>query len=181
VLLLRARAVRCLPVHLRIYAIIIFSRLPRSYVKWIGTLANLDEQIIDVLKYIRKGTWSYIAGSPQHHRLLQASARDLGLPAAWGDPTVVPAYGGSIANEAWKKLGLFNRPSVGGIPCEILHAEVGSSLGLTSSCTANACLRTLKGFVEALAIYLPVRISYFLPSTNEAKIFESRCTFYLFY
>ena len=132
-------------------------------------MANLDERIIDALKYIRKGTWSYIAGSPQHHRLLQASARDLGLPAAWGDPTVVPAYGGAIANEAWKKLGLFNRPSVGGIPCEILHAEVGSSLGLTSSCTANASLRTLKGFVEALAIYLPVGISYFPPSTNEVK------------
>ncbi|KIM48196.1 hypothetical protein M413DRAFT_224411 [Hebeloma cylindrosporum] len=135
-------------------------RLPRSYVKWINTLANLDGRIIDVLKHIRKGTWSYIAGSPQHHRLLQASAVDLGLPAAWGDPTVLPAYGGSIANEAWKKLGVFNRPGVGGIPCEILHAEVGSSLGLTSSCTANASLRTLKGFVEALAIYLPV---HFLP------------------
>jgi len=139
-------------------------------VKWINTLANLDGRVIAVLKYIREGTWSYISGSPQHHRLLQASARDLGLPAAWGDPTVVPAYGGSIANQAWKKLGLFNRPGVGGIPCEILHAEVGSSLGLTSSCTANAGLRTFKGFVDALAIYLPVSILSFRSTTRCDKL-----------
>ena len=169
--LLRATEVRHLSIHVgsvhEFMRHFFLSRLPRSYVKWINTLANLDERIIDVLKFIRKGTWSYITGSPQHHRHLQASARDLGLPAAWGDPTVVPAYGGSIANEAWKKLGLFNRPGVGGIPCEILHGEVGSSLGLTSSCTANASLRVFKGFTEALAIYLPVSKPSVPPSTNE--------------
>jgi hypothetical protein len=134
-------------------------RLPRSYVKWINTLAGLDHRIITVLQRIRDGSWSYISGSVHHKQLLQDSALNTGLPPAWGDPSVVPAYGGAIADEAWKKLGVTNRPGVGGIPCELLHREVGSALGLESSCTANAGLRTLKGFMDALAIYLPVRIS----------------------
>ncbi|KAH9486928.1 hypothetical protein JR316_0000994 [Psilocybe cubensis] len=133
-------------------------RLPRSYVRWINTLANLDGRIVDVLQYIRAGTWSYITGSPAHASLLQASARELGLPASWGDPVSIPAYGGPAATAAWKKMGVKSRAGVGGIPCEVLHGRVGSSLGLTGSCTANASLRMLKGFSEALAIYLPVHI-----------------------
>ncbi|KAF8973929.1 hypothetical protein BDZ97DRAFT_1912380 [Flammula alnicola] len=135
-------------------------RLPRSYVKWINTLANLDGRIVTVLQHVRAGTWSYLTGSTLHGRLLQGSAQDLGLPPAWGDPSALPAYGGAVANEVWKNLGVKNRRGVGGIPCEILHQEVGSSLGLTGSCTVNASLRVLKGFAEALAIYLPV---HFLP------------------
>ncbi|KDR84996.1 hypothetical protein GALMADRAFT_309287 [Galerina marginata CBS 339.88] len=135
-------------------------RLPRSYVKWISTLANLDGRIVQVLQHVRAGKWSYLSGSPLHSGLLQASAMDLGYPALWGDPTVLPAYGGSVANETWKVLGIRSRPGVGGLPCEVLHGKVGSSLGLTESCTANACLRAMTGFTEALAIYLPV---HFLP------------------
>ncbi|KAF4623335.1 hypothetical protein D9613_001812 [Agrocybe pediades] len=135
-------------------------RLPRSYVKWINTLANLDGRIVDVLQYIRAGTWSYITGSPMHSDLLQKSAQELGLPQSWGNPSAIPARGGAKATEIWKQLGVHSRPGVGGIPCELLHAEVGSSLGLTSSCTANAALRFLTGFKQALAIYLPV---HFLP------------------
>lgn len=97
-----------------------------------------------------------MTGSRLHSNLLQESAKDIGLPAAWGDPSAIPAYGGALATAAWKKLGLKTRQGVGGIPCELLHREVGSSLGLTSSCTANASLRMFKGFTEALAIYLPV-------------------------
>jgi len=101
-----------------------------------------------------------------HSELLQNSARDLGLPPSWGNPSAIPAYGGTKATDTWRKLGLHTRPGVGGIPCELLHAEVGSSLGLTSSCTANAALRFLTGFKQALAIYLPVRpysLSSFAP------------------
>ncbi|PPQ80833.1 hypothetical protein CVT25_001958 [Psilocybe cyanescens] len=133
-------------------------RLPRSYVKWISTLANLDGRIIDVLQYIRAGTWSYITGSALHSSHLQTSATDLGLPAAWGDPVAIPAYGGAAATANWEKLGLKTRPGVGGMPCEVIHGQVGASLGLTGSCTANAGLRMFKGFTEALAIYLPVHI-----------------------
>jgi len=135
-------------------------RLPRSYVKWINALANLDGRIKKTLQYIREGSWSYFTGSPNHNFVLQGAATELGYSGSWADPSLLPAYGGAIANEAWKKLGVTSRPGVGGIPCEILHARVGSSLGLQASCTANAALRLSKGFVDALAIYLPV---HFLP------------------
>ncbi|KAF9056165.1 hypothetical protein BJ165DRAFT_1522108 [Panaeolus papilionaceus] len=135
-------------------------RLPRSYVKWINTLANLDGRIIDILQAIRAGNWSYITGSTARGHLLQDSAQSLGYPRSWGDPSVLPAYGGKVADEVWKKIGVSSRPGLGGIPCEVLHAEVGSSLGLQTSCTANAGLRALKGFTDALTIYLPV---HFLP------------------
>ncbi|KAF9481427.1 hypothetical protein BDN70DRAFT_974936 [Pholiota conissans] len=146
--------------HVSLSYILLPLKLPRSYVKWINTLSRLDGRIVTALQRIRDGSWSYISGSSLHAGLLQQSAIKMGLPSAWGDPNALPAYGGSIANEAWKALGITNRPGVGGIPCELLHQEVGTSLGLGSSCTANAALRTLKGFMDALAIYLPV---HFLP------------------
>ncbi|KAF8909027.1 hypothetical protein CPB84DRAFT_1766713 [Gymnopilus junonius] len=133
-------------------------RLPRSYVKWISTLANLDKRIILALQHIRTGKWSYVSGSPLYSGLLQDAARDVDLPVSWGDPNLLPAYGRAVADEAWKKLGVSSRSGVGGIPCEVLHRRVGFSMGLTQSCTANAVLRTLKGFTEALVIYLPVHL-----------------------
>ncbi|PPQ64375.1 hypothetical protein CVT26_002082 [Gymnopilus dilepis] len=133
-------------------------RLPRSYVKWINTLANLDKRIILALQHLRTGQWSYVSGSPLYSGLLQDAARDVGLPPSWGDPNQLPAYGRTVANEAWKRLGVTSRPGVGGIPCEVLHRNVGSAFGLTGSCTANAALRTLTGFTEALIIYLPVHV-----------------------
>ena len=124
--------------------------------KWINTLANLDKRIILALQHLRSGQWSYVSGSPLYSGLLQDAARDVGLPPSWGDPNQLPAYGRTVANEAWKRLGVTSRPGVGGIPCEVLHRNVGSAFGLTGSCTANAALRTLTGFTEALIIYLPV-------------------------
>lgn len=124
--------------------------------KWINTLANLDGGILSILQKLRGRTWSYINGSAEHANILQDTAKKLGLPRAWGDPTLVPAYGGAIGDQTWNKLGYANRPGLGGIPCELLHGEVGSSFGLQGSCTANAALRTFKGFTESLAIYLPV-------------------------
>lgn len=131
-------------------------RLPRSYVKWIYALANLDGRLITTLQYIRDGSWSYISGSPLHASLLRTTATKHGHPASWGNPNLLPAYGGAIADEAWKRLGVTSRPGVGGLPCEVLHASVGKGMGLNKSCTANAGFRTSKGFLDALAIYLPV-------------------------
>lgn len=131
-------------------------RLPRSYVKWIRTLANVDGSLIQTLQFIRAGTWSYRIGSPQHEHILQKSAQKLGLPASWGNPFVLPAYGGAIANTAWKSIDVHSRSSVGGLPCELVHGKTGTSLGLHQSCIANAGLRVLKAFLEALVIYLPV-------------------------
>ncbi|KAJ6604656.1 hypothetical protein DFH09DRAFT_1123413 [Mycena vulgaris] len=135
-------------------------RLPKSYVKWIRTLAGLDSRLLDTLRAIRAKEWSYIKGSPSHSHLLTSYARDLGRPAAWGDPSILPAFGGSRADEVWKQVGVTTRPGVGGLPCQMVHGKVGTSLGLEHSCTANAGLRGIKVLAEAIAIYLPVQ---FLP------------------
>lgn len=131
-------------------------RLPRSYVKWIATLANLDGRILQVLNLVKEGHWSYIRGSPLHSEVLSNFAKEMGYNTLWGDPSALPAYGGATANAAWKALGVNNRSGVGGLPCELVHGNVGSTLGLQGSCTANASLRAGKAFLEAIAIYLPV-------------------------
>ncbi|KAJ7783792.1 hypothetical protein DFH07DRAFT_997007 [Mycena maculata] len=135
-------------------------KLPRSYVKWINTLAGLDPRLLEALRVIRAKKWSYRTGSPSHSHLLTTYAQDLGHPAAWGDPSILPAYGGAQADKVWKELGLTTRAGVGGLPCQIVHGGVGSSLGLQHSCTANSGLRGAKVLLEAIAIYLPVQ---FLP------------------
>lgn len=96
--------------------------------------------------------------NPAYVDHLKSYATDLGHPALWADPTVLPAYGGASADTVWKTLSVTSRPGVGGLPCELVHAEVGTSLGLSHSCLANTGLRGMKAFVEAIAIYIPVRI-----------------------
>ena len=119
-------------------------------------MANLDGRIVQTLKLIREGHWSYLSGSASDRDILIGFSKDLGYNSSWGDPVALPAYGGAVANKAWKVLGVKNRPSVGGLPCELVHGSVGSSLGLDASCTANASIRGVMAFLEAIAIYLPV-------------------------
>ncbi|KAJ3535120.1 hypothetical protein NMY22_g6624 [Coprinellus aureogranulatus] len=135
-------------------------RLPRSYVKWINALASLDERIPEALRQIRFKSWSYIHGSRNHAELLHDCARDFGYPPTWGDPFALPAYGGEIANNTWKELGVTSRPGVGGLPCDLVHCGVGRRFGLEANCHANAALRGIKAFGQALLIYLPV---HFIP------------------
>ncbi|KAJ7932394.1 hypothetical protein B0H13DRAFT_2307568 [Mycena leptocephala] len=132
-------------------------RLPKSYVKWISALAGVDARLLEVLRLIRAKQWSYRTGSPSHSDLLRTYALDLGHPAAWGDPAILPAYGGAQADNVWKQFGLTSRPGVGGLPCQMVHGEVGASLGLEQSCTANTGLRGIRVFLKAIAIYLPVQ------------------------
>ena len=152
--------------------------MPRSYVKWIRTLANVDDPIIQTLQYIRAGTWSYRTGSPQHRHTLQKSSQKLGFPASWSDPCILPAYGGSIANAVWESIGVHSRPGVGGLPCEVVHGKAGVSLGLQQSCIANTGIRVLKAFLEALVIYLPV--SRIVSSTTFIHFNDTRCISYLY-
>ena len=142
--------------------------MPRSYVKWIRTLADVDAPIIQTLQYIRAGAWSYHTGSPEYGNILLKSTQKLGFPASWSNPSVLPAYGGSTANAVWKSIGVHSRPGVGGLPCEIVHGKIGASLGLQQSCAANTGMRVLKAFLEALVIYLPV--SRIISSTIRPKI-----------
>ena len=138
--------------------IILCVRLPRSYLKWIATLANLDERILHALRLLRDGRWSYINGSPSHSHVLRTFSKKLGYKSSWGDPAALPAYGGAVADAAWRSLEVKNRSGVGGLPCELVHGGVGSNLGLEGSCSANASLRGFTAFLEAIAIYLPASI-----------------------
>lgn len=151
-------------------------RLPSSYVKWIATLASLDGRILHALRLLRDGRWTYTNGSPSHSHILRMFSKELGYNASWGDPAALPAYGGAVADAAWKTLGVKTRPGVGGLPCELVHGGIGSNLGLENSCTANSSLRGLKAFVEAIAIYLPV---HFIPVllTRPRTLFQKQYTF----
>ncbi|OSX67574.1 hypothetical protein POSPLADRAFT_1064166 [Postia placenta MAD-698-R-SB12] len=130
-------------------------RLPRSYNKWIMTLANIDGRILTALRALRSGAWSYKRHHSTQPDLLSSHARDLGYPSMWGDVAQLPAYGGKEASAAWKRLGVSGRAGVGGIPCELVHGSVTGG-----SCTANTMIRGAEAFAEAFAIYLPV---HFLP------------------
>ncbi|CCL98957.1 uncharacterized protein FIBRA_00965 [Fibroporia radiculosa] len=131
------------------------SRLPRSYNKWIMTLANIDVRLLEALRAIRSGAWSYRRHVSVQPDLVSSISRTLGYPSAWGDPALLPAYGGVQANAVWKTLGVRGRNGLGGLPCELVHGTVTGG-----SCTANATIRGAQAFVEALALYLPV---HFLP------------------
>ncbi|KAH8120331.1 hypothetical protein DFH11DRAFT_54684 [Phellopilus nigrolimitatus] len=136
-------------------------RLPRSYVKWIRTMANVDDRLLEALRRIRAGTWSY--GAPASHTLLAPMAEGLGYASAWADPLQLPPIGGRQADKTWELLGVKGRAGVGGLPCEIVHGNVGSWLvpgGVGGNCFANVLARGAMGFFEALAIYAPV---HFLP------------------
>ncbi|KDQ63753.1 hypothetical protein JAAARDRAFT_29791 [Jaapia argillacea MUCL 33604] len=130
-------------------------RLPRSYVKWITTLADIDPRLLSTLRYLRSRTWSYTSGlaPPTDPYVFSSLSTSLGLPPSWGDPAVLPAFGGEAANEVWKRLGVEGRWGVGGAPCEIIHGGKDRK-----SCAGNAGRRGVKAFGEAFLIYLPVHI-----------------------
>ncbi|KAM5536190.1 hypothetical protein V8D89_010089 [Ganoderma adspersum] len=141
-------------------------RLPRSYIKWIMTLANIDPRILAALRAIRTGHFSYSNGFSNPPDLTASLSADLGYPAAWGDPRKLPAYGGPAADKVWKDLAVPNRHGIGGLPCEIVHGGVTGN-----SCTANAAIRGLHAFAEATAIYLPVHVLPIL-LTRPRKLLE---------
>jgi len=146
-------------------------------VTWIQRLSNLDPRIVETLRLRRTNKWTYGIGSSSNPSILGETYKDLGYPPSWGDPSVVPEYGGKLATEEWKNLGVKGREGVGGVPCEGLHylpsifGNTGENIVATElkrSCTANALLRMGRGFVDSTAIYLPVRypsvsILYFPP------------------
>lgn len=103
--------------------------------------------------------------------MLTSFAKELGYPEAWGDPTVMPVYGGQKANAVWEKLGMNNRRGVGGIPCELVHGRICEKMGLggwlNGSCLVDAGVRAIFAFLEAVAIYLPVEfLFHMLPIDN---------------
>ncbi|EIN13741.1 hypothetical protein PUNSTDRAFT_109923 [Punctularia strigosozonata HHB-11173 SS5] len=129
--------------------------LPKAYVKWISNLADIDDRLILALRFIRSGEWSYVRGSTptSHPKLVEDLAFKVGCPPAWGNPALLPAYGGPKANVIWRGLDVPGRACVGGLPCEIVHG--GEEM---HSCAVNAGRRGLRAFFDALKIYIPVHI-----------------------
>lgn len=115
------------------------------------SVANIDPRILGALRAIRSGDWSYVRGFASKPEMVTSLSRDIGYPPAWGDVSRLPAYGGPSAVAAWRELGVRTRGSLGGLPCELVHGGV-----VGSSCTANALVRGVYAFAEALALYLPV-------------------------
>jgi hypothetical protein len=116
----------------------------------------VDPRLIQTLRVIRSGQWSYFTGSPSHSHLITTMSQDLGYPASWGDPTLLPAVGGRTADAAWKMLGVKGRKGLGGVPCELVHGSIGVKTGVGNSCIANAGMRFVMAALKAIAIYLPV-------------------------
>ncbi|OBZ79774.1 hypothetical protein A0H81_01130 [Grifola frondosa] len=128
-------------------------RLPRSYNKWIMTMANIDPRLLTALRALRSDAFSYRKGLSSPPDLISSLASDLGYPPSWGEASLLPAYGGKQADAAWNILQVSNRRGVGGMPCEIVHGGMGGG-----SCTANAGIRGAQAFAEAVALYLPVHV-----------------------
>lgn len=126
----------------------------------ISSLASIDPRLSAALRAIREHAFSYVAGTTSlTPSLLSTLSQELGHPTSWGDPSLVPAYGGPKATEAWRALGASGRGGVGGIPCEIVHGKMRGLGAVGGSCTRNVAVRTTYAFVEALALYTPVFVS----------------------
>ncbi|KAL6237312.1 hypothetical protein BDW75DRAFT_204366 [Aspergillus navahoensis] len=113
-------------------------RLPRSYGKWIGEVAKVDERLIEALRRARRGVFVYGKDTGQAP-LLESMCKDFGWPTPWGDPArTIP------------------------IPCEMVH------MGCGPSCEKHALSRFLRTFKFACATYIPLQIAFRLRSMKSA-------------
>jgi len=78
------------------------SSLPPAYTQWITRLANMDTRLLEALRLLKSGKWSY--GSMVNRELLMNMSKDIGLPPNWGDPS------------QQKK-----------IPCQLIHSNLAVS------------------------------------------------------
>ncbi|KAK0198309.1 hypothetical protein F5146DRAFT_1158293 [Armillaria mellea] len=112
-------------------------RLPRSYVKWINALANVDARLLKALRMLKDGQWSYTQGYTADPAILETYASDLGSPRCMGEPVGTPL--------GWRSESRYHLEPVG-----------REESPRTGSCTANAGLRAAKALSQSMAIYLPV-------------------------
>lgn len=128
-------------------------RLPRSYGRWIAALGQVEPELLIALPALGREDWIYGQKSNKYPQLFDELCERLGVPATWGDPTIIPAFGGETANKVWLQLGVTNRAGVGGLPCELVHGGTH-----TSSCALNAFIRFRKSFFRCLPLYLPIHL-----------------------
>ncbi|KAL3489869.1 hypothetical protein BJX62DRAFT_148429 [Aspergillus germanicus] len=111
-------------------------RLPRSYGKWIGEVAKVDERLIEALRRARRNIFVYGKDTGQAP-LLESMCKDFGWPLEWGDPAkTIP------------------------IRCEMVH------MGCGSSCETHAVSRFVRTFKFACATYIPLQIAFRFRSMN---------------
>ncbi|KAL4785187.1 hypothetical protein BJX76DRAFT_325373 [Aspergillus varians] len=104
-------------------------RLPKSYGKWIGEVANVDERLIEALRRARRNIFVYGKDTGQAP-LLQSMCKDFNWPPEWGDPAkTIP------------------------IPCEMVH------MGCGPNCERHAVSRFIRTFTFASATYIPLQMA----------------------
>ncbi|KAL4777397.1 hypothetical protein BDW60DRAFT_213018 [Aspergillus nidulans var. acristatus] len=114
-------------------------RLPRSYGKWIGEVAKVDERLIEALRRARRGIFVYGKDTGQAP-LLESMCKDFGWPTPWGDPArTIP------------------------IPCEMVH------MGCGPSCEKHAVSRFLRTFKFACATYIPLQTAFRIRSMKSVE------------
>lgn len=103
-------------------------RLPRSYNRWIGGVAQVDPRLVEALRLARMGDFVY-GRETGHGALLESLCTDLNLPITWGNPKLtIP------------------------IPCEVVHSGPGPS------CHWHGVLRFARAFKFAFATYFPIQL-----------------------
>lgn len=128
-------------------------RLPGSYGRWIAALGQVEPELLIALPALGRKDWMYGQKSTKYPHLFDELCVRLGVPTSWGDPTIIPAFGGDIANKVWAQLGVTSRAGVGGLPCELVHGST-----CTSSCALNAFIRFRKSFFHSIFLYLPIHL-----------------------
>ncbi len=128
-------------------------RLPGSYGRWIAALGQVEPELLVALPALRSKDWIYGQESAKYPHLFDGLCERVGIPTSWGDPTIIPAYGGDTANKVWAQLGVMSRAGVGGLPCELVHGSTH-----TSSCALNAIIRFQRSFFRCVFLYLPIHL-----------------------
>ena len=128
-------------------------RLPRSYGSWIAALGMVEPELLVAIPVLGGEDWIYGQKSTKYPQLFDGLCARLGLPTTWGDPTIIPAFGGDTADKIWARLGVINRAGVGGLPCDLVHGWTH-----TSSCVLNAFARFRKSFFRCIFLYLPIHL-----------------------
>lgn len=117
-------------------------RLPRSYEKWIGEVAKVDERLIEALRRARRNIFVYGKDTGQAP-LLESMCKDFDWPIEWGDPSkTVP------------------------IPCEMVH------MGCGPNCEKHAVSRFMRTFKFACATYIPLQVAFRFRSMKSMASFQ---------
>lgn len=117
-------------------------RLPRSYGKWIGEVAKVDERLIEALRRARRNIFVYGKDTGQAP-LLESMCRDYDWPIEWGDPSKTFP-----------------------IPCEMVH------MGCGPNCEKHAVSRFMRTFKFACATYIPLQLAFRFRSMKSMASFR---------